>query len=173
MLLLVGHLILAQSNLRTTTGAITFNASTPLENIHAVNSEVNAILNVKNGEFASVLLMKDFQFKRALMQEHFNENYVESESYPKAYFSGELRNFKVEDLSSSPKEYFIAGKLTIHGVTKPFATKAVLSNVSGGIRMESEFIIKPEEYNIKVPKLLFKKIAQEVEVVITFTMTPQ
>lgn len=163
----------AQNNYKTSKGEIEFNASTPLEDIHAVNKEVNAILKPENGDFASVLLMKDFKFKRSLMQEHFNENYVESETYPKAYLTGNIKNFNPEELTSSPKEYPIHGKLTIHGVTKAFSTKATLSKSSGGIKMISGFIVKPEEYKIEVPKLLFKKIAQEVQVDVTFTMAEQ
>ncbi len=163
----------AQGTYKTTKGEIEFNASTPLEDIHAVNKAVNAILKPGNGDFASVLLMKDFNFRRSLMQEHFNENFVESETYPKAYFTGNIQNFKPEELSSSAKEYMVDGKLTIHGVTKEFSTKASLSKNSDGIKLVSNFILKPEEYKIEVPKLLFTKIAQEVEVDVSFVMDEQ
>lgn len=163
----------AQDTFKTSKGEIEFNASTPLEDIHAVNKVVNAILKTATGDFASVLLMKDFNFKRSLMQEHFNENYVESETYPKAYFSGKIQNFKADELTSTPKEYDIKGKMTIHGVTKTFNTKASLSKKTGSITLDAGFIIKPEEYKIKVPKLLFKKIAQEVKVDIKFALTAQ
>jgi polyisoprenoid-binding protein YceI len=166
-------LSVAQGNYKTTKGEIEFNASTPLEDIHAVNKVVNAILKTENGDFASVLLMKDFNFRRSLMQEHFNENFVESETYPKAQFTGKIKNFNLEELSSSPKEYDVDGKMTIHGVTKEISTKATLSMQSGGIKMVSGFIVRPEEYNIEVPKLLFKKIAQEVEVDVDFVMKEQ
>ncbi|MEX0289581.1 MAG: YceI family protein [Flavobacteriaceae bacterium] len=160
-------------NYKTTKGEIEFNASTPLEDIHAVNKVVNAILKPDNGDFASVLLMKDFKFRRSLMQEHFNENYVESEKYPKAYFTGKIKDFNSEGLSSSPKEFAVDGKLTIHGVTKAFSTKAKLSKGSGGIKLVTNFIVKPEEFKIEVPKLLFKKIAQEVKVDVAFQMAEQ
>jgi len=175
LLLLAGNcgLCFSQDTYKTSKGEIEFNASTPLEDIHAVNKVVNAILKIENGDFASVLLMKDFNFKRSLMQEHFNENYVESETYPKAYFSGKIQNFNAEELSSAPREYYVDGKLTIHGITKAFSTKAKISNGSKGIKMVAGFIVKPEEYKIKVPKLLFKKIAQEVQVDINFTLAQQ
>lgn len=171
IILLLGNLIIGQTNLKTSEGTITFNASTPLEDIYAVNNEVNAILRSENGEFASVLLMKDFQFNRALMQEHFNENYVESERYPKAYFTGRITDFKPDNISGSEKEFTVEGKLTIHGETKSFSTVGKLKKLSVGYEMKTAFIIKPEEYNIRVPKLLFKKIAQEVQVEVYFLLT--
>jgi len=159
---------IAQSNYKTATGEIRFNASTPLEDINALNKVVNAILRSENGDFAAVLLIKDFNLKRKLMQEHFNENYMESETYPKGYFSGNIENFNLKDLSSIPKRYSITGKFTIHGVTKKLTTNIYLSKKSSGILVSSNFIVKPEDYNIEVPKLLFKKIAQEVMVDIKF-----
>lgn len=166
-------LSLAQGSFKTTKGEITFNASTPLEDIHAVNNWVNAILKTEQGEFASLLLMKDFDFKRKLMQEHFNENYVESETYPKAYFTGKILDFNSEELSTTPKDYGVEGELTIHGVTRKFSTTAALSKKGMAIVMVSGFIIKPEEFKIKVPKLLFKKIAQEIKVDVVYLMAEQ
>ena len=174
LLLAITYFGLAQAqNYKTSKGEIEFNASTPLEDIHAVNKVVNAILKPENGDFASVLLMKDFKFRRSLMQEHFNENYVESEKYPKAYFTGKIKGFDSESLGSSPREFAVDGKLTIHGVTKTFSTKAKLSKSAGGIKLVTNFIVKPEEYKIEVPKLLFKKIAQEVKVDVAFQMAEQ
>jgi len=166
-------LSVAPGNFKTTRGEITFNASTPLEDIHAVNNGVNAILKTEQGEFASLLLMKDFDFKRKLMQEHFNENYVESETYPKAYFTGKIKDFESEELTTIPKNYDVEGELTIHGVTRKFSTTAALSKKGKAIVMVSGFIIKPEEFKIEVPKLLFKKIAQEVKVDVAYLMAGQ
>ncbi len=163
----------AQNTFKTSSGEINFNASTPLEDINADNKIVNAIFKAENGDFASVLLMKDFSFKKKLMQEHFNENYVESETYPKGYFSGNISNFNMEALSSEPKKYKVSGKLTIHGVTKQISTDIYLSKKAGNISLTSEFVVRPEDYKIEVPKLLWKKIAQEVLVSVNFKMTGQ
>ena len=167
---LFGNFILAQTTFKTSEGVISFNASTPLEDINAINKEVNAIVNTDNGEFASVLLMTDFHFRRALMQEHFNENYVESERYPKAYFTGFIKEFAAEKLTVNAREFIIEGQLTIHGVTRTFRTTAAIRKQAGKITMQSEFIVKPEDYDIKVPKLLFKKIAQEISVEVAFDL---
>ncbi len=163
----------AQDTYKTTSGEVNFNASTPLEDIKATNKEVNAILKTENGNFATVLLMQDFDFRRKLMQEHFNENYVESERYPKGYLSGTIQNFNLEELNAEPKKYLLKGKLSMHGVTRDFSSEVSLSKRSGAIRLESEFIVQPESYKIEIPTLLFKKIAQEVMVSVDFKLQKQ
>lgn len=173
MVLALSNTVISQSTYQTTRGEVSFNASTPLEDIVAVNTDVNAIMKIENGKFASVLLVSDFKFERKLMQEHFNENYMESTTYPKAYFSGIIIDVREEDLTDTPGNYKVEGKLTMHGVTKQWNAIARLSKKAGGVLLETSFIVAPEEFNIEVPKLLFKKIAQEVKVDIAFLMTEQ
>ncbi len=158
-----GSLLLAQDTYLTKTGQIEFDASTPLEDIYAINQKVNAILKA-NGEFAALLLVKEFDFKRKLMQEHFNENYIESHKYPKAYFTGSIVDFNPGNLSGEIKKYSIKGSLTIHGVTNPIESEAELRQDGTTIYFNMMFMVKTEEYKIKVPKILFKKVAQEVRV---------
>jgi polyisoprenoid-binding protein YceI len=162
-------LAISQETYVTTNGHINFNASTPFEDIDANNKQVNAILKTENGHFASVLLLKDFTFRKKLMQEHFNENYVESDKYPKATFSGIIQGFTVNNLTSN-KTYTIKGKLTLHGVTKEVSTKAVMVKQGETISLKTSFIVKPEDYNIRVPKIVFKKIAKEVKVSVNFAL---
>ena len=98
----------------TKTGTITFEASVPsFEEVKAKNEAVTCILNTDNGEIAALALMKGFRFKVALMEEHFNENYIESNKYPKATFKGKIEGFDVSKITTSPKEYNIKGKLEI------------------------------------------------------------
>lgn len=149
---------------KTTSGSVYFNASTPLEDIVAVNYKVNAILVEEKGKFAAVLLIKDFSFRRKLMQEHFNENYMESDRYPKAYFNGIIEQFDYNNLTSALTIFRINGELTIHGVTRKITENIMLGTNNNQIRLESDFTIKPEDYQIEVPKLLFKKIAKQVRV---------
>lgn len=160
----------AQSRYRTTSGEIRFNASTPLEDIDAVNNQVNAIINAETGDFAVVLLIKDFSFRRKLMQEHFNENFMESEDYPKAYFRGRILNFTRRSPSSGPMELRVEGELTIHGVSRRVATTATLHQSGDKVHMVSKFIVHPEDYRIEVPSILFNKIAEEVKVVVNLEM---
>ncbi len=162
--------IRAQSRYRTTAGEIRFNASTPLEDIDAVNNKVNAIINAESGDFAVVLLVKDFRFRRKLMQEHFNENFMESADYPKAYFRGKILNFHGSPLSSGPIELRVEGELRIHGVSRRVAMGATLNQSGDIIGMTSEFIVHPEDYKIEVPRILFNKIAEEVKVSVNLEM---
>lgn len=165
-------MVLAQDRFRTDQGKIQFDASTPLEDIHAVNDHVSAILNSENGEIAVLLLHKDFKFRRRLMQEHFNENYMESHKYPKGVFRGKINGFKADAVSDSPKEYTAAGELTLHGVTRALSTPILLHREEGGITISLNFVVKSEDYGIKVPKILFKKVAREVEVTGALTLRP-
>lgn len=158
---------------KTSTGEITFNASTPLENIYAKNTAVNGIININDGKFASVLLITDFKFKRKLMQEHFNENYLESHKYPKATFTGQIENFSTHNITNNEISLAINGILTIHGVSNKIKAPIKIKNQNDTILLKTEFVLKPEDYKIKVPKLVFKKIAQEVLVQAQYTLTKQ
>jgi polyisoprenoid-binding protein YceI len=104
------------------------------------------------------------------MQEHFNENFMESATYPKAYYRGKITGFSAEALSSVPMKLRVAGELTIHGVSRKVETMASLSLNGDTIRMTSEFIAKPEDYKIKVPRILFNKIAEEVNVLVNLEL---
>jgi len=152
----------AQIDFTTRNGLIRFNASTPLEDIEAENRQVNALLRPENGSFAVVLLISEFEFPRKLMQEHFNENFMESGRYPKATFSGSVQG-PLPD-SGNACDCLIQGVLSIHGVERPMDTKARIVRLEGGYRLHASFIIRPEDHKIEVPRMLFSKIAEEVEV---------
>ena len=156
--------VLGQTKYRTSSGKINFNASTPLEDIDATNEEVNAILELESGKFATVMLIKDFQFRRKLMQEHFNENYMESDKYPKAIFTGIIEDLDLIEQGTEEQQQSISGEITIHGVKRPLKTKATVKMGRQSIVIRSEFMIKPEDHNIEVPRIVFQKIAREVKV---------
>ena len=161
-----------QSKYRTSSGNVHFNASTPLEDIDAENQDVNAILATADGRFAVVMLVKDFKFPRKLMQEHFNENYMETETYPKAYFSGVIEDFNLDSVSSNAIKKTVKGELTIHGVKRSRSEEIVIRKKGNSIYLESSFTVRPEDHNIEVPKIVFAKIAQEVKVSINLQLSP-
>ncbi len=173
LLLSLPCLSIAQTVFRTQEGEVHLNASTPLEDIVAVNPEVNAILKTENSSFAVVMLIRDFKFRRALMQEHFNENYMESDSYPKGYFTGTIIQLDAGDLTGEAKKFSISGELTIHGVTREVTTEIQLSNQEKELLLTADFVINPETYGIKVPRLLFSKIAKEVAVKVKLPLRAQ
>ncbi|MCE2611840.1 YceI family protein [Flavobacteriaceae bacterium D16] len=171
--LIIGNsFAIGQSDFKTTSGQVEFNASTPLEDIRAINKDVNALFK-DTGELAIVLLIREFDFRRKLMQEHFNENYLESDRYPKSYFLGKIQGADIKSLDARPLEVTLVGKLNLHGVTKNITVTGNLSKKGREMLLNSTFIIRPEDYGVEIPTLMFKKIAREVEVNFTFQMTPQ
>tara|TARA_R110000737_G_scaffold334597_1_gene352937 strand:- start:87 stop:644 length:558 start_codon:yes stop_codon:yes gene_type:complete len=155
----------------TKTGEINFEASVPsFEEVKAKNSNVSAILNSANGEFAALALMKGFRFKVALMEEHFNENYIESSKFPKATFNGKIKDFEFSQLSELPNEYTVAGTITMHGVDKLIEVPAIIFIVDNVISMKLRFTLRPEDFNIEIPKIVSSKIAEEIDVLANFSL---
>lgn len=153
----------AQNKLITKNGKVTFEASVPsFEEVKAINENVTCILNTKTGEIASLALIKGFKFKVALMEEHFNENYMESNRYPKATFKGTLIDFKVEDLTESPKEYSLKGKLEIHGETKEITSIAKIKKTEKGIEIETNFSVNASDFDIQIPSVVKNKVSNKI-----------
>jgi len=169
LLVFISTSILAQAKFITKKGTISFEASVPsFEEVKAKNTTVTAILNTANGEFAALALIKGFRFKNALMEEHFNENYIESDDYPKATFKGKLINY---DNTNIQKEYTIKGTLSLHGASKEIETTGVLNKDSDDtVTITSTFITKPEEFDIKIPSIVSKKIADDISVSLNFVL---
>lgn len=162
----------AQDRWATRTGNVRINASTPLEDIDATNKRVNAIFRPADGAVAVVMLIPEFQFRRKLMQEHFNENYMESEKYPKATFSGEVSGHS-DMAPGESRQCRVAGTLTIHGVARERVVEAEVSRTTSGWRIQSAFTVRTAEHDIDIPKIVFKKIAEEVLVSLDFNLEPE
>ncbi|MFN3996249.1 YceI family protein [Algoriphagus sp.] len=152
-----------QSLYATSTGEVSFFSETPLENIQAVNKKTGSIINATSRELAVQMKITDFIFPNKLMQEHFNENYLESEKYPNATFKGKIK--ESVDLSV-PGTYPVAteGSLTIHGVTKPVLVKGTIVSTGSDLKLDFKFQVKPEDYKIEVPSLVVTKIAETIDV---------
>jgi polyisoprenoid-binding protein YceI len=157
----------------TKSGYIGFFSSTPLENIKADNNQVASVIDISTGEVVFQVLIKSFKFERALMEEHFNENYMESEKFPKSTFKGKISNLAAVDFNK-PGQYdvTIEGDLNIHDVTNRISAKGSISVVSGGINANSKFDIIPEEYKINIPGVVRNKIAKTIEVTVAMKYTP-
>lgn len=162
----------SQQKFLTKTGEVVFEASVPsFEEVKAINKAVTAILNTANGEFASLILVKGFRFKNALMEEHFNENYAESNTYPKATFKGVIKDFDSSELSSNEVQKTLEGTLTFHGQSQKLQNvKVILSKKDNIIYMRGEFTTKASDYNIKIPKVVSNKVTNEVEVDFQFQL---
>ena len=157
----------------TKSGKIEFFSNAPLEDIEAKNKSVSAALDTKTGALQFLVLMKGFEFKKALMQEHFNEDYVESDKYPKAEFKGSITNNSEIDYAK-PGTYTakVSGKLTIHGVTKDVATTATLSVGSNQVEAKSVFNVLLSDYNIKIPAVVKDNISKTIRITVNTTLQP-
>jgi len=138
-------------------GEISFFSEAPMEDIKAINNKVRAVYDVNTNQLAFQLEIKDFVFPKALMQEHFNENYLESDIYPKSIFSGKV-------ISQDGKSVVVEGNLTIHGKTNKIKVEGILKQEKKVANVSTEFIVKLEDYDIEIPTIVMYKIAEEVKV---------
>lgn len=157
--------ISAQNIYFTKTGQVNFYSSTPMENIEANNNKVTSIMDISSGNIEFSALIMAFQFQKALMQEHFNENYMESEKFPKATFKGKITNLdKINFKADGTYPAEVTGKMTMHGVTRDINTTGVFTVKGGKISMKSTFNVAPSDYEIEIPGVVKEKIAKEIKV---------
>lgn len=152
-------------------GQITFFSSAPLEDIKAVNQKVKSAIDTEKNTLAFVVPMTAFTFQKALMQEHFNEKYVESDRFPQATFSGKITSDFNAQLHLK-QDVMVTGDLTIHGVTQTITVKGLLTPGADNILAHAVFNVKPADYAIQIPKLLVKNIAESVEITVDLTYRP-
>jgi polyisoprenoid-binding protein YceI len=168
-LLLFAFIANGQSLFSTKSGRVSFHSDAPLEDIEAVNNKVAAILNADNEELAVQMKIIDFEFSNKLMQEHFNENYLESEKYPTATFKGKfIEKLDLQKAGTYPAT--AKGTLTVHGVSKEVTIQGTIKSTGQELEAEFDFPIKLENHEIEIPSIVFQKIAEEVEVKGKFTL---
>jgi polyisoprenoid-binding protein YceI len=151
--------------------SVSFYSKSPLEDIEAHNKSSVQVLNTTTNDYQVRLTIIGFKFKNELMEEHFNENYMESTKFPHAVFKGKI-NEKVDYESSSSQNVTITGKMEIHGVVKDVTIAGTIKKSGNDLVIHSEFKIKVAEYGIKVPSLYVKNIAEIVDVTIDSTLEP-
>lgn len=164
----------AQAQLFFTRDAkVQFNSDTPLEKIEAVNKSGTAVFDTKTGQMEWKVLIKSFLFERALMQEHFNENYMESNRYPSATFKGTLLRLADMDYKTGAVNKVRAkGTLTIHGVSKEIEVPGTITVGEGTLRFQSSFSLSPADFNIDIPGVVRDKIAKGIAVKVDATLSP-
>ena len=157
----------------TKNGYIGFYSHTPLEDIKADNNQVASVIDISTGEIVFQVLIKSFRFEKALMEEHFNENYMESEKFPKASFKGKITNLTSVSFSNNGTyPVTVEGDLTIRDVTKKITSTGSVEVVTGGINAGAKFNIVPEEYKINIPRVVRDNIAKIIEVTVTMKYAP-
>ncbi|WP_245328272.1 YceI family protein [Hymenobacter aquaticus] len=157
----------------TKTGRVTFFSTSILEDIEARNTATAAVLDLAGGQLAFSVPVQEFVFKRTLMQEHFNENYMESNKYPKATFSGHFIGLDVAALNDpGTHSVKVEGDLTIHGVTHHLTVPATLELKNNQLAAFALFSVAPADYNIEIPLLVRENIAKIVSIRVGLTCDP-
>ncbi len=149
---------------------IRFFSKTPLEDIEAASNYAAGALNAKTGRIFFKVMMKSFKFEKALMEEHFNENYIESDKYPSAEFDGIIQNMP-DFTKDGNYELIIKGSLLLHATKVPRDIKATFKVTNGKIEAKSIFLVPCQDHNIKIPTVTRKNISDNIEVTILANFT--
>lgn len=165
IILLIGFTVEARSQniWLCRTGESSFFSETPMENISAINKKVAAVIDIEKNEIAVKMTMIDFKFKNHLMEEHFNENYMESEKYPIGTFKGKI----LEDIDYSKNGVYnvsAKGLLNMHGVAKERVLKGRMTIENGQITLVSDFLVPMKDHKIDIPTIVIAKIAEEISI---------
>lgn len=159
---------MAQKKLFTKNGVISFYSKTNIEKIEAVNKKGLAVIDAENNKIEIAVLIKGFEFEKALMQEHFNENYLESDKYPKAVFKGSFSepNLPVTFANNATQVFQVTGNLTLHGVTKTITAPVTIAVKNNNITAVCVFKVILSDYKIKVPAVVSNNISKEIQITI-------
>lgn len=171
--ILASTLVQAQDKFFTKSGKIDFFSSAPMEDIEAHHKTATAVLDTKTGVLQFAVLMNGFEFRKALMQEHFNENYVESHKYPKGEFKGAVvNNPDINYTKAGTYPAVVKGKLTIHGVTRDVLANGTITVDGTNLLATSTFNIKLSDYNIKIPSVVKEKLSNNIKITVDTRLEP-
>ncbi len=162
-----------QDKLVSKNGHIWFYSETPLETIEAHNHQAASILTPSTGDIVFQLLIKSFKFERALMEEHFNENYMASAKYPKSDFKGKIVNLKDIDFSKDGTyDAIVEGNLTIRNKTNKVRQEGSITVKGSTVTVQATFDVVPQDYGIEIPSVVRDKIAKTVAVTVDMEYQP-
>lgn len=158
---------LSAQKIFTRTGYVKFYSEAPIENIEAINQQVSSVIEISDGNFAFLVPIKGFVFEKALMQEHFNENYLESGEYPKASFKGKIENLDAINFEKDGEyKAIFSGTMNLHGVDKDISENATIIVKEGKVSLTSIFNLRPEDYGVTIPAGKRDNISEIVEVTV-------
>ena len=157
--------VFSQKRYFTKSGQINFAAGTAAEDIDGINKAATSVFDAATGQIEFAVLVKGFEFKRALMQEHFNENYMESNKFPKSVFKGKIVNIdKVNFQKDGSYPVTVKGVLDMHGVKKEVETNSTLKVSGETVQSDATFTVLLADYKIAIPSLVKDKISQTVTI---------
>jgi len=164
----------SQSVFMTRNGQVSFFSKTPMENIEGTNNEVTSMIDTSKGDIVFAVLVKSFRFEKALMEEHFNENYLESTKFPKATFQGKFTNTQSINFSKDGTyTATVEGDLTMHGIKQRQTATGTITVTNGKISAVSTFTIKLVDYKIERPSLVADKISETIEIRVNCQYEPK
>ncbi len=174
LLILIGTIYSsAQTKYFTKSGSVSFYSHTPFEDIKAENNQVASIMDIGTGEMIFEILMRSFKFDQALMEEHFNENYLESDKFPKAKFKGKITNISSIDFSKDGTyNVEVEGDMTIHNTTKPVKISGTFEVKGTKLSGNSKFQLDPKDYNIEIPSVVKTKFADKFDITVNMVYLP-
>jgi hypothetical protein len=150
---------------------ISLYSEAPLENIDATSSQGTSVFNAATGDLVFSMPIRSFRFQKSMMQEHFNENYMESDKYPNATFKGRIQE-KVDTQKDGTYPVTVTGVLDVHGVKQNRSIKGTVAVNKGTVSMNSEFMVQCKDHRIDIPQLVFKKIAETIQIKVAATYMP-
>ena len=163
----------AQERFFTKSGKVSFYSKAPLEDIEAHNKSVTAVLDTRTGNLQFALQMKGFEFEKALMEEHFNESYVESDKYPRAEFKGQVvNNAAINYAKNGDYNATVKGLLTIRGETREVQSVGKIMVRDGKLATDATFNIQLSDFKISIPKLVKDKISNTVKIDVACNLEP-
>lgn len=170
-MLMHGSIVSAQKVFIADKGEVTFYSYAPLEDIKAESRQLNGMINTTTGEVAFMIPMRSFHFAKSLMEQHFNEKYIESDKYPHATFKGKI-NETIDVAKTGRQHLTVNGMMSIHGKEKNISESGELEIGQDQLTLTSEFYVALKDYNITIPSLLLKNIADSVQVKMKINYVP-
>ena len=165
IVLLLGTQLAIGQKYYSKTGKISFHSDAKMEQIEATNTSASTVIDVATGSMEWAVLIQGFKFEKSLMQDHFNENYMESATYPKAKFKGKIENISMVNFSKDGVyNVTVNGQLEMHGVTKPVTTQGTITVKGGVVSAKSKLTVLLADYGIEIPKLVEENISKSVDI---------
>jgi hypothetical protein len=164
--------VIPQTSYITREGTISFYSSAPLEDIEAENNRVQAVLDASSGEIAIRMRIEDFTFRMALMQRHFNERFMNSDQFPESVFTGFIDEYNDITPIGRKENVVVKGELTIRGITRNVDINGTMERSGPHLICNATFPVRLEDYDIRIPRLLIRNIAEEVEVTVNMRLAP-
>lgn len=150
---------------------VEFYSHTPVEDIKAKTPVMTSVIDFGTNSFAFKIPVKTFDFPNDLMEEHFNENYMESAKYPNSTFTGKMTSKDKIDVTKNGTYQVVAeGTLEMHGVKQQRSIPATVTVKDGKVKVEAKFNVHLSDHKIEVPSIVVSKLSEDIAVTVNVTL---